>query len=975
MKTSQSAVRRLALLASSSFGALGLVMLTGGAAALTPAKALAADECGVQATDGDPIVCLPGTYPTGITYFGGTVPVTVRDGVTVSDGGIDLTGTTSVGLTAQTVTANAGDLQVTNTAGAGLSLTGGSVNVDLTDADSGDTSGSITGTSGVNATGNGLNLNFGDVAITGTDINGYGVYATSTGGGSAFINATGDISSAGIGLRADFDGSYNSFSLGNVSGQQAALVLNSTMTGGWGYSQVDVNGNATGDVIASTADGTLYIFTIGVTGNLQGSSTGAGQIGFVLKGPIVGNVDVSSMGSGGGFANLFGENASLTGDLTVTAQNGGSAFANLSAPVVGNIDVTANRGGFAGVETGDVTGVGTPITLTADTGDASLSLGGTVTGTSGYAAKITAGGSVQIGISAGVTASQSDFDITVGDRLTFSNSGTFTGPIDFSIAPGGGAFYNSSTWEAAPITFTGADDALDNNNGGMMRFGNSATYNFQGGNDQLTNTAILVIGAAPGPSTLTLVNLESLTNYSPSSLSSSSAIIFGSTDGLTSDGETNDRLVANGTAFVGGYSTEFAGTLLMDVNFSGRNQMECSAAVVADCMSLVGGSATGSTVIHVNDAGGPSGSLNRIVLIDLHGGTSDPNAFRLPSINPIEKGLFYYRLQYDAANQQWVLAGYAGRSIYQFSEVATTAQNLWYDSAQAWTDLSADDRDQEGASGPAIWLKATKNDIDRAAEISPAQRDQIAPYNVGYSGDVKAYVGGVDILRGDGYVAGLMLGHQDADIAHKASTNRTRLKGENYAAYGRWSGGRFFVDGIVQLSRLDLLQTGDWNTGGDVGKGKVKSTGAQVDAGARFPISDRGMTIEPLASLAYVTTKIDDLALPGAGGSVRYDDPKSLRGGLGARVSGSYSVAGGRLRMSATGRAWKEFEGDYKVAVLSAGNTLEFGDDFSGTFEELGVSVSYSLPNSGLSAFVNGNSKWKENYTDSSVALGVRMSW
>ncbi|MGE5566456.1 MAG: autotransporter domain-containing protein [Parcubacteria group bacterium] len=939
MKTSQPTIRRLALLATSSFGALGLIALT--AAALTPTQALAADECGVQATDGDPIVCAPGTYPTGVTYTGDAVPVTVQDGVVVTNGGVNLTSTTSVSLTAQTVTANDGDLQVTNTAGAGLSLTGGSVNLNLTDADSGDAPGFITGTSGVVATGTGpINLNLGNLAITGTDANGYGVYAAGTGASGVTINATGDISSAGVGVVGQTQDGFLSIRLGDVSGSQTAVAGYATGNGGV---FISVAGNVTGDIVAAASgSGGLFLQTGGsVAGNVTATTT-SGQLNEYIMGAV-------------------------SGDVVSTASNGGTIYANVGS-VTGHVIVTADGGGSAYLNVGNITSTGIPVILTADTGDVLLGLQGQLTAGGGYSATVHAGGSAWISIGSGVSVSQDDFDISVGNRLIIQlgHGGTLIGGMDFSAAPGGGAFYNGAIWDAAPIVFTDAGDFVQNASDGVIRTQGSIIYDFKGGSDVVENYGTIIIGGISGPSTLTFTNLENINN--------DATIIFGSTDGVTSDGETNDRLAAASAHFDGNPYQDNA--LLMDVNVTGGNQADCSAAVLADCMSFVGGSTGDHTsTIYINDVGGSVGALNRIVLVDLHGGTSSPTAFKLSSATPIEKGMFFYRLEYDAANQQWVLAGYAGRSIYQFSEVATTAQNLWYDSAQAWTDLSADDRDQEGASGPAIWLKATKNDIDRTAEVSPVERDQIAPYNVGYSGDVKAYTGGVDILRGDGYVAGLMLGHQDADISHKASTNRTRLKGENYAAYGRWSGGRFFVDGIVQLSRLDLLQTGDWNTGGDVGKGKVKSTGAQVDAGARFPISDRGMTIEPLASLAYVTTKIDDLALPGAGGAVRYDDPKSLRGGLGARVSGSYSVAGGTLRMSATGRAWKEFEGDYKVAVLSAGNTLEFGDDFSGTFEELGVSVSYSLPNSGLSAFVNGNSKWKENYTDSSVALGVRMSW
>ena len=219
---------------------------------------------------------------------------------------------------------------------------------------------------------------------------------------------------------------------------------------------------------------------------------------------------------------------------------------------------------------------------------------------------------------------------------------------------------------------------------------------------------------------------------------------------------------------------------------------------------------------------------------------------------------------------------------------------------------------------------------------------------------------------GQGFVAGLSAGTLDSDIRFKASSGTAKLEGQSYGAYASWLSNSFFLDAIVQQNDLDLTDHSVVRA-----KGKVKSTGGQVEGGWRMPVG--AVSVEPLASLAYVRTRFDDLALPGA--TLQTEDAKSLRGSVGVRVTGDTDLHSATLRWQTTARVWDEFEGKNRAVLVSNGQSIGMPDDVSGAFGDVGVGMSLYAPSGHVSMFLNTGLKFKEDYRSTDTAVGFRVQW
>jgi hypothetical protein len=550
-------------------------------------------------------------------------------------------------------------------------------------------------------------------------------------------------------------------------------------------------------------------------------------------------------------------------------------------------------------------------------------------------------------------------------NATVNNGGLVLGAVDFS-ASDALSFNNAGTWRVAGMsTFTGGDDTL--NNTGVIA-DDSVLIDFGDGTDTFENAGTLIVGQA-GPSTLTLANLETFNN--------SGLVLFGSTDGVHTDGNANDRLVAQGTAFTGSGDS----TLGLDVDLGAAGQANCAAAGVADCFDLTGGSTAGSTLLRVQDTGQSMGALNTdgIVLVDVYGGTSHAGDFTLDplssgyTVDPtlgagLEKGLFLYQLDYDAANQRHRLVSAPGSRAYEFAPLAAAAQGAWYTSTGTWFDRQAGLRDEvaNGSSGPGVWIRMAGANTNRDAHVD------YGPYafNISNKQNTFAAAAGIDLLHGagdgQGYVVGLTAGEVNSDLQFKASHRSAKLEGQSYGAYASWIGSSIFLDAIVEQNDLDLRANDLFGA-----KGKVKSTGGQVEGGWRMGMG--GVSVEPLASLAYVKTKFDDLALPGA--TLRTEEAKSMRGSVGVRVAGDVDLRSATLRWQTTARAWDEFKGKNRALLVSNGQVIGMPDDVSGAFGDVGGGISLYSPSGHVSMFLNTGVKFKENYRSTDTAVGFRVQW
>jgi hypothetical protein len=941
--------------------------------------------------------------------------------VTVGDGlNIEMAGEHVVGVAAGT---NLGDIDVSVGTGT-ITLTGGDeplgpstspFNVGIiTDSLGGDVA--VTSAADINATANftpvrgieASTIDAGDVTVSSAGAivsSGIGIDGSVV-NGALSLSSSGSVSASDMGLRgmASGDGSVTLASGDSVSSDLSALQ-GETQTG---VLSISNSGSASGDlgIDATSVDGRIVIASSGsVSGTTTGilaSTTGSSRISVTSSGSVQGGdaaIDVSTLTgklvvrATGGLSGDTGVRAvSQDGVVQVVALGGVTAAAN-------GVEATANGAGDLTVEAGGVQAGGIGVLATTAVSDARVIAGGDVAGGTGPAIKVDSGGSATVDVRAAATVWTTQptpaLDITSAGSATINNAGTIRsglgqpqdvvivadaasvalnnsrllqGAVDFS-ASDMLAFDNTGTWRTGGTSlFTDAADTLSNS--GLIA--SNGTIDFGAGADVFTNSGALAVGSA-----LTLANLETFNN--------SGVILFGA-NGAVTDGVADDRLVAQGADFVGSGDS----TLAMDVDLGGAGQAGCSAATVADCLDLRGGSTAGSTLIRVNDTGQSEGALTAdgIVLVDVKGGASAAGDFSLDptsdfyTVDPtlgvgLEKDLFLYKLDYDAANQQHRLISVADGKAFEFSPLAASAQSIWYTSTGTWFDRQADLRDEliDGGAGPGVWIKMAGSNADRDMEQAYTPGGSTYLFDTSHKQDTVAVSVGIDLMRGSGdgqaYVVGLTAGNLNSDLRFDASRSVAKFEGQSYGAYASWLNGAFFIDGIVQANELDMRNDKVWQTPGRFGSGKVKSTGGQIEGGWRIPFAV--VSVEPLASLAYVRTKFDDLALPG--GDLHTEEAKSLRGSLGVRVWGDTALSTSTLKFQMTGRVWDEFEGKNRAVLISNGQDIGLPDDVSGAFGEVGVGLSLYSPTGHVSTFLNTGMKFKDDYRSNDTAIGFRVQW
>lgn len=815
--------------------------------------------------------------------------------------------------------------------------------------------------------------------------------ATGISAGSGFGDVTvttgvdGDITSTGFGfgIAAESGGSVTVVANGDISGSFGAVTARRvTYVDGPsgpndppppvipGDVDVTVNGNITVTslfpAIAAQNDATTGAVTVRFgTGDAAALTvaSGAGVLASITR---LSNTDAVTVEIGAG--------ADIEASVGISAYNAGSGATSV-ATAEGSVITAQNAA----------------ILVTTDEGMATATLGGSVTSATAAAvqmdsqggailnigedallqgatvlADIEAGGAVTI-INAGAIQTTagglSDALFAIeGASLSLSNTGEMTGAVDLG-GVGSSVLTNGGTWRTSGESdLTAGDD--DFASSGTLATRATTIIDFGAGEDAFANTGALIVGDSAGASALTFAGLESFAN--------AELILFGSIDGVETDGETNDRLVADGADYFGD-----GGVLAMDVDLGAGVQASCAQAVVADCLSLVGGSTSGTTQIRVTDTGTSEGALNAgIVLIDVAGGTSAAEHFVLDPASSLyrddplrggvlAKGLIIYSLDYDAANQQHRLVGEADLNTFEFAPLAASVQSVWHAGANRWFDHQADLRDT-GSRRSGGWVRAIGSSSDRDV-IQPLTAGLVA--DASYEQQTVGLVAGVDLVVNDALSAGLMLGTLDSDVDFKASSTRQALEGSSYGAYAAWSSERLFVDALAQVNDLDLEHRPLTAAGGV--EGEVRSLGVEVEAGALLGFA--GVDVEPLVGLAYVRTSFDDLTLQAA--ELQTDDATSLRGSLGARVGGGVDLGGARLHLSGTGRFWEEFEGDNQATLLAGAERVALTDDVGGSFGELGAGMTLTSASGAVSFFANAGGAFGDDYRSTDATIGFRLQW
>ena len=181
--------------------------------------------------------------------------------------------------------------------------------------------------------------------------------------------------------------------------------------------------------------------------------------------------------------------------------------------------------------------------------------------------------------------------------------------------------------------------------------------------------------------------------------------------------------------------------------------------------------------------------------------------------------------------------------------------------------------------------------------------------------------------------------------------------------------GGFYVDAEVKGDFLSVEYT--------TPSAEVSTTATSVGvlANAGYRMEGNGGFIEPIVSLAYVNTRLDDAS--GGGADISYSNGTSFRGGVGARVGTTVVNANGTsTEFDLLGKIWNEFGSANTVTIDDGVNPPEtFTDGITGVFGEVvGRATVYSADRR-TSGFVSAGAKFGTDWTTLQAKAGVRQGF
>ena len=995
MSLIKSATRRVTLLAGSSLIAVSLSAAASLGLALTPTAALAYDECaptpstGTQ-TDGangvsdptlngataDSFTCAVATYPTGIRYTsGGDLSVNVigtqvspatptlanygTGGVVTTATGADavtlrLTGSTASSTvsfnsafpvlldaqsqsgdvlvdvaTAKTAIGNPGSLTANNAATRrfvrAVSTAGGDVTVKITAAEPSGRGTSITATGAADAA---------------------AIEARSVGGGNVIVDM-------GAGTERIATGRLYGI-IAEADGAGAVTVI------GTAAANTSVAGSAGVRVVAGTG-----AVTITSAKAIDGDAAAfSGQTGVYVD--ARGNVNFTGAASGSGYGiNLINLAAGTTSTLqlgTVSQRNVTNAVSGGTAAIratgAGKLDVQ-----FLGIQRAmnfDFLGMSAPVEVAFKAGGAWIPIANV--------SSVVPDGNFSISLEAGSA-------LLTGE--TASGNNTLEPATVLTFAPAG-SLKNAGVIVVGP----------DKRDTGHARGQFEAELRLVGLKDFRHSGDILLGGCGQ-----------------PCGQRPNTARVQGVTTSVT-DGSFDDLLTFQDGVWIG---EEGRVTFDADLNLTQTNCVRTAVTNsfgAADCLRIVNSTVEGVTYVNIAQTlAGDRGRLTQqimdegIVLIETPGSTVTAENFavdpQMDGYNPasasLDKGIFQYVLLFDDAADQFKLFGTLSGAAYQLPMAATAAHNLWRLSTGSWLNRQADLRGgAETGIGGGVWMRASAEQTDR--EVTSVTTLGGLPFATdnNHRADTYAVTGGLDLLSAShenmAYVLGVTAGYAHSDIGYGASANTQAMDAWSGGLYGSVIAGSLFVDAVVNANNviIDTDAPGfQLSPDGTIYSSRMVSLGGQVEAGWRL-LFDGGFFAEPMASVSYVRSQMDelqiqpdDLSRPGL--EVSFEDPSSFRAGVGARFGVDTDLAGMRTQMSLLARTWNDLEGQ-NTAVI---NNLAFPDDepvrvvdeFSDQFNEVAVGASLWAPNGVVSGFLNLGGKWGEGYEAKTGSVGVRVAW
>ncbi|EJL35390.1 pertactin-like passenger domain-containing protein [Novosphingobium sp. AP12] len=816
-----------------------------------------------------------------------------------------------------------------------------------------------------------------DVTTTGTIsasgfTNSYGILAF--GSGPVSITNTGLIT-----VETDLAGKGIYATTGLQSGSPITIMnAGKIQVSGVQSSGIDVTSRS-GDDVSIASSGLISVsgdFSVGVAAIVGGRrhyGKDAVQIGVAAEVPLpklsiaVSDVQVSGKyATGVGFDTFFGITELQADHIVALGQGsngisggGGEVDIKTNSIVADGVGIFLNAG-HATLDIGDITAGRVGVALTATNGgeitvhgsvvskdfDAieTFSPYGAVTVNVLRGATVTGGG--KVGSEGGLTGPGTTMYLFAAKGVTVNNAGTVNNKGDGytivmvdtldeqgnPIAGGfGSAIHNSGLIEGDFRLTSFGDDFI--NSGVLVAAGDS---DFGGGEDHFANSGTLLVrdlkSVAPefAPTSVTFNGLERFENSGTIDLRG---------------GAVGDKLT-----LTGGYVGAGNALLALDVQHGASDRL------------VIEGAATGSTGIVLNQVAADATLLTKPLELVKVGAGSSATAFHMAQT---EVGLVHYSLGYDAGSFQ--LRAQAGAGVYRLAKLGEGASGIWDQSAQAWSSHMAEIRDDMG-TGSHIWGQAYGGVVNSDQSRNIGGTAYRLDYRQNFYGfQVGADLGG-SVNDAGATVFGVTAGYISSRQNFDRSAERSQFDTINLGAYASFKRGVFFTNVLAQYDHHSIDVHGrdpDWSdkTGGD-------AYGLQGEIGAR--LGSETLFVEPLASLAWQKTSIDNLDLLNQ--SLEFGNFDGLTGKLGARIGGKARVLGADAIFYAKGNWVHQFNGEGTATLFSGGATETVQSRARGDYGQaaLGVNISSQGP---VSGFVEGNASLGSSSKGGGGRVGMRFKF
>lgn len=644
--------------------------------------------------------------------------------------------------------------------------------------------------------------------------------------------------------------------------------------------------------------------------------------------------------------------AAAADDVTIVLQNG--VVIDTAVPVGAALSVTGSgnagatlTGGSGTAITANSAGVNAVRVIAGNNAQATLSGQIRATGAGADAVVVTGGNTATVTIAPGTTISASSGNGIVLTSLsgsTLNNAGVIgVNNAGFAVAATGGPLrINNSGTLTSDIRFTGGADVVSNTGtfvvgpnpdfgAGADLFGNSGTVRFADG--------------AGIPALRSFTGLET----------------FNNTGGLIDlrNGVTGDVLTMPGT---------FAGTgasrIGLDASLSGTTPTD---------RLVIGGAATGSTTLQV-DFAGPATLNAGTVLVDAGAGTQ-ASAFTLDG-GTRNFGLIEADLVFDPATNNFALVGAPGIAVYRAAGFADAARNLWYKSADTWSAHMRSLRDGAwgsgaGSAGGGLWaqMHASRDNRDSTAQVN--NFGLARSFDLGFTQDYFGGQAGFDFGGGAGddgnFAFGVTGGYISSQVNFGGVTDRLSFDAFNGGAYATVNSGSLFVSVLGKYDYYKANSTSE--VGQYAAKLKGDAYGAQAEVG--FRLGSKAFFVEPIATIAYVRTNLNDLGIQNA--VVDFRNADGFRGKLGARLGANIAGSGANaVVLYAGGNYVHEFRDDDNIDFISGGQTVSIANRRRGDYGEGMIGVNISATNM-VSGFIEANGAKGSEFDAFGGRAGLRI--